>query len=331
MTVRVVVQQPGGQIPFIAQALNETVFPDVDAVMGNFRRITEHLRPRMRTGEACLTLVTTKDGRDWIRLPDGRAWRVMACIPNAVPASPAQCSNMTERIGRAFGEFHSHMKDLAAPPLRDTIHGFHDTPRRFAEFERAVRAGAPDRVKQAEPTIASLRQHRALAIDLLSPAAGLAVRIVHNDAKGENVLLHETSGEVLCVIDLDTVMSGVVAHDFGDMTRTMAFGAPEDDDDPAAIHVDIALFEGLARGYLHAAGRFLTRAEIESLITGGQVVTYEQALRFMADFLMGDLYYPVDDTAHNLRRARGQLLRLDCLRTAEDRLAEMVRDYATPK
>jgi Ser/Thr protein kinase RdoA (MazF antagonist) len=215
-----------------------------------------------------------------------------------------------EAGGRAFGAFQRRLADLPGPRLHETIAGFHDTPRRYADLEAAVEDDAFGRAAAAREEIGYAMGHRDTAGALLEARRQGRVpeRVVHNDAKISNVLFDRKSGEGLCVVDLDTVMPGLSLFDFGDMVRTMTSRAAEDDDGPDA-GVDPALFEALAGGYLSEMGPLLTAGERELLVASGRLITLEIGVRFLTDFLLGDVYFRTAHPEHNLKRCRAQLAR----------------------
>ena len=336
--VRSIMTLPGGHInesyrvdlggkdegtSYLLQRLNLHVFPRPDFVMGNVVRVTRHI-----SGQGGVTprLIPTIDGRDWLVEPDGGVWRAFRWVPDSVtrqiPESPADCM----ACGRAFGEFLRLVGTLGGPPLHETIPGFHDTRRRFAQLDLAVHAAAADRRSDAREEIAALAGERAVADAVPSRIASgdLPTRIVHNDAKIANVLFHRRTGAPLCVVDLDTVMPGSPLADFGDLVRSCASPAAEDERDPSLVVVDRARFAALARGFLEGSGDLLTGVERELLVFAGRWITLEQAVRFLTDYLGGDRYYRVSYPAHNLVRARAQLALYRSLTDQESGLADLI-------
>jgi aminoglycoside phosphotransferase (APT) family kinase protein len=209
----------------------------------------------------------------------------------------------------AFGEFLRLLSDYDGPELHVTIDGFHDTAARFAQLEDAATKDPVNRRAAVEDELEALRSHRKLA-DVLPPlfANGtLPTRVVHNDAKIANVLLDDVTGQARCVVDLDTVMPGSLLHDFGDMVRSMTTPTDEDDTDLGNVGVQPDLFDALARGFLEGVGEVLLPAERELLVLSGRLITLEQSVRFLTDYLNGDRYYRDTRGDQNLRRARAQL------------------------
>ncbi len=316
---------------YLLQRMNRTVFHDVPVLMENIRRVTEHIAERVQ-GHAdaerrVLRLVRTRDGRLWHEEPEGACWRAYRMMERVRSFETVTSPEQAMEAARAFGEFQAHLADLPPPRLAETIPDFHNTPKRLAVLEEAIRADAAGRAASAQAEIAFALSRRGLAGALVT--AGLPERIVHNDTKLNNVLFDEASGRALCVIDLDTVMPGLAPCDFGDMVRTATCGAAEDERDLTKVAMQLTLFEALLRGYVSAAGGFLTRAERSLLAVAGLVITYEQGIRFLTDDLAGDRYYRVHRERHNLDRCRTQFALLASMERQEaamERLVRTIRD-----
>ena len=311
-----VVTGPGGR--FFLQRLNRHVFPDLGALMENVARVTRHLGGPLR-------LIPTRDGQACAQDSDGEVWRLYDFIERAV-AQTVPTAAAAEQAGRAFGAFQRALADLPGPRLNETIPHFHDTPRRLQAFECAVQCDAAARAVGAGAEIDQVRARSDLAPILLHAAArgGVPERVVHNDAKLANVLFDAASGAALCVVDLDTVMPGLSLYDFGDLVRSMATRAAEDERDLSRVRLEPELFEALARGYLKGTGDLLTRAERALLVPAAQVIVFEQAVRFLIDHLEGDRYYRIVRPGHNLERCRTQLALLTELCSVERALQSIV-------
>ena len=217
---------------------------------------------------------------------------------------------------RAFGRFHYRCSPICrlrafTTPFRD----FHNTPRRFTALEDAVARDAAGRLPLAGPEIAFALARKSITGALVN--AGLPERVTHNDTKINNVLLDDQTGEGICVIDLDTVMPGLAAYDFGDWSARQPARAPEDERDLSRSNHAFRSFEALARGYLSSAGTLLTRAEKESLVLGGKLITFTMGIRFLTDYLNGDTYYKVHRAGHNLDRCRTQFKLMESIEAQE--------------
>ena len=324
---------------FLLQRLNSHVFPEPDQVMANLVRITRHLEAKLGPGSSRqrLTLVPTVDGEMWTRTgtTEGRVdwWRMVELIEDVTTELRASSPEQAFLAAQAFGRFETQLVDLPPPPLHETIPGFHDTPNRFAAFDRALAAASVStagegRRRQADAEIRSVAEHRRLAGRLSGAAArDLPQRTVHNDCKISNVLFDQATGEALCVVDLDTTMPGLAAWDFGDMVRSMSHRCDEDARETSKARVDLELFAALAHGYLDGAA-FLTAAERRSLVDGALVLTLEQAVRFLTDHLDGDVYFRVERPGQNLDRCRVQLALLESLLAREADLRRVVAGAA---
>lgn len=306
---------------YLLQALNRSVFPHPDLVMNNVSRVTRHLASRLEAAgvadreRRALSLLPTRRGGEWLTEADGTCWRMFRFITGTVVLDRARDPQDARVAARAFGEFLRLLSDYDGPPLHETLPGFHDTAARFDRLEGAVRGDPCGRTAGAGAEIEAVMAQRSLA-DLLPPllASGeVPRRVVHSDAKISNVLLDERTGEALCVIDLDTVMPGSALWDFGDMIRSMASGAAEDEEDLARACVQLPMFAALVRGYLEAVGPLLVPRERALLGFAGRLITLEQAVRFLTDHLEGDRYYRIARPGHNLIRCRTQLALLHSL------------------
>ena len=323
--------EDGGRgLRVILQRMNTGIFKNPVAVMHNIERVTAHLRMRlsgqMDVDRRALQLVPARDGRTWHVDGEGQYWRAYRFIEGArtydVVCSPAQAFE----AAKAFGEFQRLLADLPEPRLAESIPDFHHTAKRFATFEQAVAADAVGRCGEAEREIAFAMSRRAIGGALVN--AGLPERVTHNDTKLNNVMLDDASGEGICVIDLDTVMPGLAAYDFGDMVRTMTCPAAEDERDLTRVGVEFPLFEAVLKGYLKGAWGFLTQREHESLITGTKVIVFEQGIRFLADFLAGDAYYKASRPGQNLDRCRTQFKLLESIEEHEDEMVRLLRSLS---
>ena len=331
----------------LLQRINERVFANPRRLMENVERITRHLAERLGPGNRRrrLTLIPAHTGRPWIeirsgwgqsasagsgRRKDGNGadgwWRMYELIEDVTTQVTASSSDQVFRAAQAFGHFQGMLSDLPPPPLFETIPRFHDTVSRFEALDRvlAAKAAGAVRGKQAQAEVQAAATHRGLADRLIKAAArGLPQRTVHNDCKISNVLFDRQNGEALCVVDLDTAMPGLAAFDFGDMARSMAHRTDEDARDPEGVEVDLELFGALASGYLDRA-RFLTPDERQSLVDGALVLTLEQAVRFLTDYLEGDVYFRVERPEQNLERCRVQFALLESLLDREADLRRIV-------
>lgn len=326
-------RERGLPVRYIHQRLNGHVFRDPERLMDNVSRVLVHsatrLAGRLDAGRRALTLVPARDGRPFIVADDGAVWRtylfIERCRTYDIVETPAQAG----AAARAFGDFQALLADLPGDRLHETIPDFHHTRKRFDAFAAAVAADACNRAYECRDLVELALAHEADADRLLAAAAigDVPERVTHNDTKINNVMIDVESGEALCVVDLDTTMPGLAPVDFGDMVRTATNAAAEDERDPSRVHSRPEMFEALVRGYLSSAGAFLRPSEIEWLAFAGQLLTYEQALRFLGDHLQGDTYYRIHHPGHNLQRARAQFALMRSIAQQLDAYQRIVRRY----
>ena len=286
---------------FLLQRINTNIFKQPAAVMANIARVTAHLRAK---GVRSLTLVPTRDGEALLDQGPAGCWRMYDFIAGTRSFDVADSPDRAREAARAFGEFQRALADLLPPRLADTIPDFHNTPKRFAAFNDAVQSDRANRAAAAKREIDFALSHKSLAGALLD--LHLPERVTHNDTKINNVLFDEQTDRAVCVVDLDTVMPGLALYDFGDLVRTAATRAAEDERDLSRVTFEKPMYDALVEGYLEAAGDILTEAERQNLAVAGRVITFETGLRFLADHLNGDTYFKIHRAGHNLDRCRTQ-------------------------
>ena len=323
----------GGRITHgLLQRINTNVFPDPMALMENIRRVTEHLAARLRNSpphddrDRTLTIVPTSEGEFLHVDRDGSYWRMYRYVERTATYGVVASAWHAEEAGRAFGTFQALLADLPGPRLHEIIPAFHDTPKRFEALDRALRMDPCRRASEADKEIEFARSQQPVAGLLLAAhrAGEIPERIVHNDAKIGNVLFDDETYTALCVVDLDTVMPGLALFDFGDMVRTMAVTCREDETDLDSVEVDLPLFAALSRGYIGATRLFLTPAERRRLALAGHLITLEQGIRFLTDFLHGDTYYGAARPKQNLDRCRVQFKLVESILRHEDEMVHIV-------
>jgi Ser/Thr protein kinase RdoA (MazF antagonist) len=310
---------------YVFQKINRHVFRDASALMDNVRRVTAHLAARH---PRALALVPTHTGEAAHRDAAGEWWRCYDFIEGAHTLDCATDAAQAREAARAFGAFQADLADLPGPRLHETIPHFHDTRRRFAALQAALAADAHGRAATARPEIAFALAREADAgvlLDLLARGE-LRERVTHNDTKINNVMLDDATGRAAAVIDLDTVMPGLALYDFGDLVRTSASSTVEDDPDPTRMHVQLPLFRALVAGYLESAGNVLNATERAHLGFAGQLMAFEVGIRFLTDYLQGDVYFRVHRPDHNLVRARTQFALVRSLEENRVALARIVAE-----
>jgi Ser/Thr protein kinase RdoA (MazF antagonist) len=264
----------------------------------------------------------------YVRDAAGECWRAFLFIEGARAYEQATSLEHVAKGAAAFALFQCRLADFPAETLHEVLPGFHDTPRRYARFQQIVTRDPVGRAAGVREEIRFLEQREPdtrVLMDLLR-AGELPRRVSHYDTKYSNVLMDEASGEALCVIDLDTVMPGVAGFDFGDAVRAGAALAREDEPDARLAGISLAVYEALTRGYLSVAAGFLTTVEIETLPFAARLITLEQAIRFLGDYIDGDTYYRVSRPGHNLDRARTQIRMLVDMEEQYEAMREITRN-----
>jgi hypothetical protein len=282
--------------------------------MANVERVCAHAHAKLKkAGETdadrrTLRLIPTRAGKAWHIDAAGNRWRCYHFIEGATGHDVVRSPEQAYAAARAFGAFQALLTDLPGGRLHETIPDFHHTPSRFARFQQALAQDAHGRAAACVPEIAFAlaRSHEVnVVVDALRDGT-LPERVTHNDTKLNNVLLDDVTQEGVCVIDLDTVMPGSVLYDFGDLVRTATSPAAEDETDLSKVRLQFPMFEALVKGYLASADGFLTPKEKELLPFAGKLITFEIGLRFLTDWLEGDVYFKIKRPTHNLDRARTQ-------------------------
>jgi len=317
---------------YIAQRINDRIFQNIPALMDNVKRVTEHLARKAAPSERTrqLTLIPAHDGAPYARDAGGAWWRVYAFIEGAHTVDRVTTLDQAREAARAFGDFQAQLSDLPGPRLHETILSFHHTRSRFDGFCVALSCDTLGRAASAQPEINYALSLEADCDRLLTLLARgeVSERITHNDTKINNVMLDDATGRAVAVIDFDTLMPGLPLYDFGDMVRTATSSTLEDDPEPANMRFELPLFEALVEGYLGSAvGPVLNATERSLLGFAGKLMTYETALRFLTDYLEGDVYFKTQYPEHNLVRARTQLALVRSITAQTDAINSILQNH----
>jgi len=312
---------------YILQRINENVFKDPKAVMRNVECVTRHinwkvLRVKKDLGGQTLSLYPGRGGRCWVRGENGGVWRCYNHIEGCITYDIVENTRQAYQAARAFGSFQDLVSDLPVEEIEETIPDFHHTRKRFNRLMEVVADDPKGRLETAREEVEFVCKRESVVDRILGliDEGAIPVRITHNDTKINNVMIDEDTDEAVCVIDLDTVMPGSALYDFGDLVRSATSPAAEDERDLSKVEMQMPMFEALAEGYLDAAGDFLVDAEVDHLAFSGMLITLEIGIRFLTDFLEGDVYFKTSRDGHNLDRARTQLKLVEHI---EDQLKEM--------
>ncbi len=319
---------------YVLQHINSYVFKHPDEIMENIMGVTEFIAKKLTAegkdpSRSTLTIVATTDGKSYYVDSVGEFWRVTKNISNTTAFDYAESPEMFKTSGAAFGEFQSMLADYPAETLHETIPHFHDTPDRFRQLEDAIRENKSGRLENVAAEIEFAKARRedcAILMNLLNEGK-LPLKVTHNDTKMSNVLIDNETGDAVCVIDLDTVMPGLTAFDYGDSIRAGATTAAEDEVDLSKVHFDLDLFKAYTEGFLGAAGEALTETEIKTLPVGAKLMTLEVGMRFLADYLNGDVYFKTKYPQHNLDRARNQFHLVKEMEKKWDEMMAVVEAY----
>ena len=331
-------REDGTCCQYVLQRINKNAFPNPEQVMDNMLRVTEYLRDRIieRGGDPVretLKLLKTTEGKFFAIDRNDDYWRSYSFVADSVSYDRSDDENIFRESGHAFGRFLSMLDGFDAASLHETIVRFHDTPKRFRDFHAAVEKDACGRAAGVRDLIEKALSYEAFGATLTDALkrGDLPLRVTHNDTKLNNVLIDEKTGHAVCVIDLDTVMPGLCAYDFGDAIRYGASTAAEDEKDLSLVHLSMPLYRAYAEGYLGEVCGTLTKEEVDSLPVGAKMMTLENGIRFLGDYLNGDVYFKIDYPEHNLVRARTQFKLLQEMDAHWDEMLLCVRELCSKK
>lgn len=321
----------GRQSRYILQRMNHSIFKNPPLLMENMSNVTEYLRKIILAAggdpdRETLNVIKTKSGACFYKDTSHNYWRIFPFIEKTVCLEKVESAKDFYDSAAAFGNFQKMLADYPADTLHETIPNFHNTPSRFRDFQKAVREDKLGKAAMAQKEIAFAleREKEANALTDLLSAGELPLRVTHNDTKLNNILFDADTQKALCIIDLDTVMPGLSLYDFGDSIRFGASTGAEDEQDLDKVELDLSLFEAFVKGYLEGCDGSLTDKEIEMLPMGAKLMTFECGLRFLADFLEGDVYFKIHRENHNLDRARTQFKLVADMEKKWDEMAAIV-------
>jgi len=290
---------------YVLQQINNQVFNSPIAVMQNLEKIAQHLQQKTDYPLEVLSPIKTLKGESYFRTKEETYWRVLPFFKNTTTYSRVESPEQAFHAAKAFGQFSKALADFPINSLISTIPDFHNTLKRYKYYKKVWKQAQQNRLEKATELIAFIETNADL-FDHIQQLS-LPLRAVHNDTKIDNVLLNKDTKEGYCVIDLDTVMPDTILADFGDMVRTFTNSEAEDSTDYQQVEARIGIFKALCEGYLFEVKKILTGSEKKHLLDGAKWIILEQCLRFLTDYLAGDVYYPIDYSAHNLVRATNQM------------------------
>jgi len=331
-TYRVETLSAAGHVhKYTLQRINTHVFPDVDALMANFKLTTDHLAksfllPGHRDKGSVQTVRLTKSGEPYLKDPSG-CWRLMTYFDDVYSLDLPDSPETFFHAGNAFGKFLKEMSDVDVSQVKEVIPNFHNTLSRYRDLEKAILADTKNRVKNVADEIEFIRANATWygkITDALE-SGEIPTRVCHNDCNLNNILFDNETRLPVAVIDLDTVMPASPLYDFGDSMRIGTNTAKDDEKDLSKVSCNLHLYEQYARGYLAACGDILTRQELELMPYAAMIITVEDGIRFLTDYLMGDIYFNIYYPEQNLDRSRTQLKLVEDMETKLPEIKEILK------
>ncbi|MEG1700667.1 MAG: phosphotransferase [Alistipes sp.] len=326
-----IIHTTGDAPDYILQRKNKNIFPDVPEMMENIRKVTEHIRRGVVAAggdpkREAMTVVPTKAGKLYHIDHAGDFWAVSVFIGDTVAYNKADCPKLAFKGGEGIGKFQAQLADFTEP-LAETIKGFHNIRHRFVQWDEALARDAAGRKHALATEIGWVESRRKEMLDFWSLVENgtIPTRVTHNDTKINNILF-DKQGNVLCAIDLDTVMNSTSLNDFGDAMRSYTNTGEEDDRDLSRVSMSLDMFRAYAEGYLSQRARQLNQAEIDHLAFSARYITFEQVLRFLMDYIDGDTYYKIKSPDHNLVRTHAQYKLLQSMEQQYDTMCAVIRE-----
>ena len=329
--------QGGTRLRYTHQRINKQVFKNPEHVVENIYRVTDHIYKKLSaqsTDEAIppsrrvLKPVRAKDGKLYHIDGEGEYWRTYLFIEDASTFEVMSGTDLAYKVGRAVGTFQKQLSDYDGPVLHETICRFHDMHSRYAQLDDALNTDKAGRFSHVREEVEFLQKNRERGMLLSDGLASGALKsgITHNDTKLNNILFDDKTGEAICMIDLDTVMPGTVLFDTGDLIRTATNTGAEDERDLSKVGFNAELFKSLISGYLSEASGFLSTYEKSLIAESGRIFAQIMAVRFLTDYLNGDVYYKTERPSHNLDRTRTQLCLMKSMDLQQDTIQSIMKD-----
>lgn len=328
-----IVSTQGDSPSYILQRKNKNIFTDVPAMMENIHKVTTHIKAKVEAAggnpmREAMTVTPTTDGKLYYKDAEGEFWATCLFIDDTIAYQAAETPELAKAGGRGIGKFQAQVADLTAP-LTDILPGFHNIRFRFEQWDAILAKDPVGRKAQLTEEIKWIedRREEMLKFWSLVEDGTIATRVTHNDTKINNILF-DKKGDVLCVIDLDTVLNSTVLNDFGDAMRSYTNTGLEDDENLDNVSMDIEIFKAYTEGYLEETASFITQPELDYLAFSAKYITFEQVLRFLMDYIDGDNYYKVKSPTHNLVRTRAQYALLQSMEAQFEQMQAIVKNTA---
>lgn len=330
-TLKVRFNIEGREKEYVLQKINQNVFKRPDEVMENISNVTNFIKNKLKsqgekTSRRVLKFYPSTNGKYFAVDKNGDYWRMYKFVSKSVSFNETDDLRVLEETGKAFGEFQHLLDGFESDKLNIIIPHFHNTQNRYKIFKEVLSEDPVGRAQEVGEEIEEYLALESVATQMykMQKAGELPLRVTHNDTKCNNVLFDEITNKYLCVIDLDTIMPGLVGFDFGDAVRFAGNTCAEDETDLDRVFLDFNKFTALAKGFISRAGSSLSQTEKDTLALGAITMTIECGLRFLTDYIDGDNYFKTDYAEHNLDRARCQLKLAQDMIENYDRMQDIV-------
>lgn len=322
-----IITTEGNAPDYILQRKNHLIFPDVPGMMENIKAVTEHIKAKVADPlRETLTVIPAKDGKLYVKEGENY-WAVCLFIPDTTSPARADTPELAYQGGLGTGRFQALLSDFDKP-LNETIKGFHNIRWRFQQWDETIAADPVGRVAELHEEISWVESRRKEMMDFwkLVEDGTIPTHVTHNDTKISNILFNKSDGSMLCMIDLDTVMTSTSLNDFGDAIRSYTNTGAEDDKDLDNVGMSLEMFKAYAEGYLHEQKTSMVQSELDNLAFSARYITFEQMLRFLMDYIDGDRYYKIAYPDHNLVRTRAQYKLLQSMEELYAQMCEIIRN-----
>ncbi|SHF29423.1 Phosphotransferase enzyme family protein [Mariniphaga anaerophila] len=326
-----IIKTDGNPSKYILQRKNKKVFSPIPAMMDNIQKVCSHIKAKVEKAggdpmREAMTVIPATDGKLYFLDKDEEYWAVCLFIEDTIAYEAAETPELAYAGGKGIGKFQSLVSDLKEP-LTDILPGFHNIRIRYEQWDAVLKNDPVGRKEKVQEEISWIeaRREEMMAFWKLVEEGTIPTRVSHNDTKINNILF-DKKGDVLCVIDLDTVLNSTVLNDFGDAIRYYTNTGKEDDTNLDNVSMDMEIFTAFAKGYLEEAASFLTEKELEYLAFSAKYITYEQVLRFLMDYIDGDNYYKIKSEDHNLVRTRAQYKLLTSIEGQYDAMKKAIKE-----
>lgn len=317
---------------YILQRKNKSIFSPIPAMMENIQKVCLHIKGKVKAAggdpmREAMTVTPTTDEKLYFLDEEDEYWAVCQFIDDTITYNAAETPELAYAGGKGIGKFQSLVSDLKEP-LTNILPGFHDIRYRFKQWDEVLEKDPKGRKEKVQEQIEWIESRREEMLNFwkLVEDGIIPTRISHNDTKINNILF-DKKGEVLCIIDLDTVLSSTVLNDFGDAMRFYTNTGKEDDENLDNVSMNLEIYKAFAKGYLEETKSFLTEREVEYLAFSAKYITYEQVLRFLMDYIDGDNYYKIKSPEHNLIRTNAQYKLLQSMEEQFKLMDEIVKEF----